>query len=409
MKVRKPYLFILIGWLIFSPIANAASPKITVKTLQPSGFLLGVSDIATFAVNGNSILMLDSDTLTATNPVLRALSSDGSEKWRLALDSANQSIATAITVDSTGNVWAVGASSIQGNATLATPESATAQPLMPDPFQLDLQLPLRADLTVLTIWQVSSTGVLLQKFTKDLNFALLPTSLSVSGTQVGVIGTLAHATGQSSIYIKCLTTGTCSSALSIGKSDAELTNLLQRSDGSALILGSSSSSILKEKINGKRDAFAISLSKSSVIIQVLRSSNKASFRSWSSATENLYFGGSAVLGKKSEAVMTKFDVKLQPQWTQRFLSGGSALVLSIDGKKYLSAFTSTAAIPQLANWKPKSPQLLVLQNDLKGIMQGGYALKGANQGRYFGYSPDLGAIVIANVGDRLAIFPSISR
>ena len=409
MKARRLLLSLLLLALIAPPIADAAPKKIAVKVLLPSGTVNGVSALASFAISGNSILILDSDTESATNPVLRAFASDGSEKWKLSIESGSGSYASAIAADVIGNIWVVGASGVAPAPAVVPSESNTVKALQTDPFQLDPQSPLRPDLTQLTLWQVSNSGALIQKFTKDFSSALLPTGISISGSQIGVIGITASATTNSSFFINCTTSGTFSNQVSIGKSDAVLDNLLQKSDGSALLLGSSSSSIQKEKLIGKRDAFVISLSKSGSILQVLRSSNKLSTRTWQSATTSLFLGGNAILGKKSEAVMTKFDSKFQPLWTQRFPASSSALVVAPESKRYFSAFTSTAAIAALSNWKPISGQVVILNNDLKGIVQGGYAPKGAINSRFFGFTPELGVILIADVGDHLAFFPSISR
>jgi hypothetical protein len=409
MKARRLFLSVLLLAFIATPIADAAPKKIAVKVLLPSGTVNGVSSLASFAISGNLILILDSDTESVTNPVLRAFASDGSKKWELSIDSGNGSFASAIAADAIGNIWVAGASGVTPTPALVSLESNTVKALQTDPFLLDPESPLRPDLTQLTLWQVSNSGAVIQKFTKDFTSALLPTGISISGGQIGVIGIMATATTNLSFYINCSTTGAFSNQVAIGKSDAEIDKVLQKSDGSALLLGSSTSSIQKEKLIGKRDAFAISLSKSGSILQVLRSSNKLSMRTWQSATTSLFLGGSATLGKKREAVMTKFDNKFKPLWTQRFPAIGGAIVVAPDSKRNFSAFTSTAAIAQLGNWKPISGQVVILNNDLKGIVQGGYAPKGAINSRFFGFTPELGVILIADVGDHLAFFPSISR
>jgi len=79
MKARRLLISVFLLALIAPPIADAAPKKIAVKVLLPSGTVNGVSALASFAISGNSILILDSDTESATNPVLRAFASDGSE------------------------------------------------------------------------------------------------------------------------------------------------------------------------------------------------------------------------------------------------------------------------------------------------------------------------------------------
>lgn len=172
--MRKIVLGIAFTVLVISPV-NAATKvpvlPIALSTLTPAItasatggdqvsqllasstnlFLLGTIESPTFP-------LVSSAPLGGSDGFITALSTQGAKLWDLRLGTAGDDVATAGCIDLLGNIWVAGASAISGAGTTPAP-----------------------GLNRLTVWEISSTGILINTFTKDLPNVDIPTSIALKG------------------------------------------------------------------------------------------------------------------------------------------------------------------------------------------------------------------------------------
>ena len=189
--MKKIVVSLLSLSLIFYTQGATAAPKpITVKAMVALNLAAPVTVDTKMFVVGSSIVLLNDSSV-------RAIGSDGIEKWRLALTQGVASIATAMAADSTGNIWIAGSSAVAPVVTASS--TPTAVPINPDNVVVDPKVPMRADLTVATIWKVSNTGALVATYTAEPLTALLINSIAVNAKGITLGGVRATDTGNSGV------------------------------------------------------------------------------------------------------------------------------------------------------------------------------------------------------------------
>ena len=96
----------VIASLLFSPIAQAAPKKISVKPLQLLTSVGTPDEVSGVVASGSSLIVFGSK---ASQAYARAVDTAGKELWNLSLDQSPVSIATAAAVDQAGDIWIAGA------------------------------------------------------------------------------------------------------------------------------------------------------------------------------------------------------------------------------------------------------------------------------------------------------------
>ena len=126
---------------------------------SPAGFfLLGTVESTTFPLVVGTPIGGSDGFITALNP-------QGTKLWDLRLGTAGDDVATAGYVDSSGDIWVTGSSAVLIAGSASAPE-----------------------LNRLTVWEVSSTGTLLNTFSKDLANVDIPTSIAPKGVNYLIQG-----------------------------------------------------------------------------------------------------------------------------------------------------------------------------------------------------------------------------
>ena len=129
----------------------------TLLTAPSAIYLVGTAET-------NTSQLLTSAPLGGSDGYVIALNSNGTHNWDLRLGTSGDDIASTGYVDTTGNIWVAGASAV---ATSAAPA---------------------AGLNRLTVWEISSAGLLLNTFTKDLTDVDIATSITLKGTNFVIQG-----------------------------------------------------------------------------------------------------------------------------------------------------------------------------------------------------------------------------
>ena len=406
----------------------AQTPMTLVKTLSPSEQTTGM------LVRGRIIYLIGTVTgVVSTDGFIQALDSTGTVLWSLPLDNGANEIATAATFDSSGNIWVVGsaqrpqpspsptltpsltptptptASATPTPTTSATPSaSATPTVLNPDGVIVEPSIPMRPELTYLSLWKVSSRGALLGSYMYDMKSAFLVRGAAVVNNALAVVGLIPTSSGHAGLLMRSDLNGNFTKPILIGKTDTELNAVVKRRDGSLVLLGSSSEKIAKQSRKGNKDGIVVVVTPLGKISSLVRSSNISSTRSWQSGTNSFFLGGDSIGKAKSEAVVTKFGSTLLPSWTMRFASLGPAIVA--DGPtSHFFALSTVGAVAGVRGWKPSKPSVLVLGLDPKGVLKGAYGASAMTTPLAVGYSRDLGLVVLGRGSAGVSVFHAVPR
>ena len=384
--------------LIFSAqSSNAATKLIVAKEMVALNLAAPVSADTKMLVVGSSIVLLNESSV-------RAIGADGVEKWRLALSQGEASIATAMSADSAGNIWIAGSSA---NARVVTPSAApTVAPINPDNVIVDPKVPVRADLTIATVWKVSNAGALLSTLSFDNSSPLLINSIALNAKGFSLGGVNATDTGNSGVIINSDLDGKFAKPIYLGLGDTTIDVVIRGTDSTVYAIGNSTETLAGKKIAGYRDGIIAKYASTGKLIALVRSSASKAKREWSSATNSLFLTGSVQTGNKFESALTKFATNLSPAWTFRFASSGATFGAIGPSGSHFAAFASTSVIKGVSNWKPSKATTLLLTFDSKGaIIDANYATGSATGVPIaLGYSKDLGVVLMSSSQTAVSIF-----
>lgn len=404
---------LLVAFPLFAQGATKSitqTPMIAITTGPLSDQSVGM------VVRGKVIYLFGAVTgVATTDGFIQALDASGKVQWSLPLDNGSNEIATAATFDSSGNIWIAGSAqtpqpslSPVASPTPSDTLTATSTVLNPDGVTADPAVPMRKDLTSFVLWKVSPAGVLLGTYSSELGAPFLIRSAAFANNAINVVGIISTSSGHAGMLVKSDLNGTFSKPFFVGKSDTELNALAKRSDGSLLLLGSSSETIAKQKRKGTKDGILVVVSPTGKVSSFIRSSNISSVRSWQSTTNSFFLGGDANTARKKEAVVTKFSSKLTPTWTTRFSSTSPAMTVD-SSNSHLLAFSSIGAIAGLKGWKPSKASLLLVSLDAKGGLKGAYGALQIAVPMAIGYSRELGIVVLGRGQRGVSIFHVLPR
>ena len=329
----------------------------------------------------------------------KAVDSNGNELWKLQLDQSQASMASAAVVDSAGDIW------IAGVTPVAAAVSATPSPVINTDNAVMPPITFIGDLKTLTIWKVSSTGTLAATYTSPASNVILPTSITLNGSGLAIVGSMAGEKLNAGFIIFMNSSGLFSKTLQIGLASTTIESVTRNTDKTFTLVGSSGETIAGRKLAGLIDGVIIKVSKSLRITSVVRSSISKGKRIWNTTTPSLLLGGEVVVRNKSEVAVTKFSSRYVPTWTHRFPGAGPAFTT---GSTQL-LFLSNGAIRELV-WNPKTPTALLITFNSKGVISaadsapvGQRLLVGSLE------SKDLGPVVVTSSADLVSIFVRNTR
>lgn len=380
--------------LVATPTASAAPKKIEVKALKLVATISSKDDVAGFVLSARSVILFG----TAMNrSFARAVDSNAQELWRIALEPNSPSIATTGAVDSAGNIWIAGSTSLLRSTVAPTP---TSSPLNPDGV-VNIPNSFNPALDAVALWKIpvgTTTAIL---YSAAQSAPVLITGIALDKNGVSLVGLIQSIKGSSGFVINSNTSGEFSKPLLIGTSSTTLDAVVRHDDATLTVVGASGESLGGKKTVGTVDGVIIKISKSNTIQSVVRSSAPKAQRNWSSASPKLLLGGDVITGAKIESAVTKFSSSYTPLWTYRFSSTGPVFTL---GSTY-ALFLSTAAITQLSITAPQKPAPILLAFDAKGLITKAFSTS-VEVRNIIGLSTnkELGIICMTSNSDSLSIF-----
>ncbi len=310
--------------LIAAPVAPLAVVKMIPADQDIAGMLVGDSAIYLF---GN----------TPTGGYVTALNKDGSQKWLHSFSDLRAFTISAGALDANGNIWLAGASA----APIAIAGAASPSPTAanPDGVVIGDEGAIRPDLNNLTLWKVSSGGTGAGRYELPLTAPVLPTSLSANKSGISIVAWQSAG----SLFVAADLSGKFGKPLRVGKTTTTLDKVVRNSDGSSILLGSSTELFLGNKAIGARDGVIIKVDATPKIVQSVRSGEKGATRNWSSATSSLLLGGYLKSKTTSLATITKFGTTLKPTWSVRYKATSSAVVAIGSSTTSYAAYENSGA------------------------------------------------------------------
>ena len=172
-----------------------------------------------------------------------------------------------------------------------------------------------------------------------LTAPILPTSLSANKSGISLVAWQSAG----SLFVAADLSGKFGKPLRVGKTTTTLDKVVRNSDGSSILLGSSTELFLGNKAIGARDGVIIKVDATPKIVQSVRSGEKGATRNWSSATSSLLLGGYLKSKTTSLATITKFGTTLKPTWSVRYKATSSAVVAIGSSTTSYAAYENSGA------------------------------------------------------------------
>ena len=291
-------------------------------------------DIAGILVGDSAIYLYGN---TPTGGYVTALNKDGSQKWQHSFTDSLAFTISAGAFDASGNIWLAGASA----PPIAMPSVAGPSPtaINPDGVVIGAEGAMRPDLTDLTLWKVSTTGEGAGKYQLPLSQPVLPTSISINKSGISIVAWQSAG----SLFLSSDLSGKFGKPLRVGKTTTTLDKVIRNSDGTSVLLGSSTELFLANKAIGVRDGIIVKVDSAPKIVQSVRSGEKGATRNWASATSSLLLGGYLKSNTSSLATVTKFAVNLKPAWTSRFKATSNAAVANGAAGTFYAAYENNGS------------------------------------------------------------------
>ena len=376
--MKKSFLIVLLIFLLQPLPATAAVMKSTkpiielpyLKADEVSDIsLTPVSIVLTGTTESASSTWISGSLGGLSDGFVVSYSSLGAPLWNLRLGSSANEIATSTVIDIDGSIWVAGA----GTAiTTPTPSTTQGKALNPDNVVLDPLQPSNTPLNRIKLWQVSSTGNLLNTFEVVSENIIHPKKLLISGPNLIIVGDIYEKSAVKGFYITATKTGVFAPIIKYGIKSTQINSALSSSDGSIIAVGSSGDLLLKTKPISKIDAVTLKISATGLLQQAARATLKTTTRTWSSIDSGLLQGGKVSYSNKTESAITKFSALNKPVWNVRYLSKSTALVTS--GKNSWATFISSGLIKGVPTWKPKVATPVLLELGKKGEVITSYTL-----------------------------------
>ena len=315
--------------------------------------LTPVSIIISGTTESPSSAWINGSLAGARDGFIASYSSLGAPLWNVRLGNTANEIATSLAIDLDGSIWVAGASSALSTP---NPTAPPAKALNPDNVTLDPTVPISTPLNRIKIWQISSTGNLLNTFEYVGENIIYPKKILVTETNLIILGNIYDKSSVAAFYLSASKAGVFAPITKFGLKSTQINSAISNKDGSITAVGSSGELLLKVKPLSKVDAVTLKISSSGVLQQVARATLKSTTRSWASIDAGLLQGGRVNYSNKTEAAITKFSALGKPVWNVRYLAKSSALVAN--GSTSWATYTSSGVIKGVPAWKPKySPSL----------------------------------------------------
>ena len=362
------------------------------KADQISSVLLTpISIIITGTTESPSSSWINGALAGVSDGFIASYSSLGAPLWNIRLGSNANEIATSAAIDIDGSIWIAGATSA-----LVSPNPTAIPPkvLNPDNVILDPTAAVSTPLNRIKIWQISSSGNLLNSFEYIGENIINPKKLLVTDSNLIILGSIYDKSSVAGFYLSASKSGVFTPIIKFGSKSTQINSAISNKDGSITAVGSSGELLLKVKPLSKVDAVTLKISSAGVLQQVARATLKTTSRSWSSIDAGLLQGGRVTYSNKTEAAITKFSALGKPVWNVRYSAKSSALVANSSNS--WATYISSGAIKGVPAWKPKTPAPVLIEFGKKGEVISSHTLSAPAVA--IAANNEIGTVVITDSG-----------
>ena len=362
------------------------------KADQISSVLLTpISIIITGTTESPSSSWINGALSGVSDGFIASYSALGAPLWNTRLGSNANEIATSAAIDLDGSIWIAGATSA-----LVSPNPTAIPPkvLNPDNVILDPTAAVSTPLNRIKIWQISSSGNLLNSFEYIGENIINPKKLLVTDTNLIILGSIYDKSSVAGFYLSASKSGVFTPIIKFGSKSTQINSAISNKDGSITAVGSSGELLLKVKPLSKVDAVTLKISSAGVLQQVARATLKTTSRSWSSIDAGLLQGGRVTYSNKTEAAITKFSALGKPVWNVRYSAKSPALVAN--GSNSWATYISSGAIKGVPAWKPKAPTPVLIEFGKKGEVISSHTLSAPAVA--IAANNEIGTVVITDSG-----------
>ena len=362
------------------------------KADQISSVLLTpISIIITGTTESPSSSWINGALAGVSDGFIASYSSLGAPLWNIRIGSNANEIATSAAIDIDGSIWIAGATSA-----LVSPNPTAIPPkvLNPDNVILDPTAAVSTPLNRIKIWQISSSGNLLNSFEYIGENIINPKKLLVTDTNLIILGSIYDKSSVAGFYLSASKSGVFTPIIKFGSKSTQINSAISNKDGSITAVGSSGELLLKVKPLSKVDAVTLKISSAGVLQQVARATLKTTSRSWSSIDAGLLQGGRVTYSNKTEAAITKFSALGKPVWNVRYSAKSSALVANSSNS--WATYISSGAIKGVPAWKPKTPAPVLIEFGKKGEVISSHTLSAPAVA--IAANNEIGTVVITDSG-----------
>ena len=274
----KKLFLIVIASLVVSLPANAAPLKqISVKSLTPLTTIGSVAEVSGVLIRGSEIVIFGSRD---EKSYVRAIDQTGKELWSSELGPELNSIATAGTVDVSGNIWIAG--SVSETVVAPTPVE-TLNPINPDGVSVSTS-GKDIEFNTVAVWKIPVGISTPETFLNQQESAVLVNSIIADSSGTSLVGVIATERGNAGFLMNTDTAGAFSDLVRIGSQATQLNSVLKGRDGVKTLFGSSGEVLGGKKLLGITDGIIMALNSKNEVTKVVRSSESKANRSWNTAS-----------------------------------------------------------------------------------------------------------------------------
>ncbi len=401
----KPRFLIFLAIISLFP-STVQAATISVVSKQPTFTIeLGASDlISDITLSKSEIVvagtirsdsqqsLLTGIALGGNDGFVASFSPSGELKWNTRLGTNYDDVATSLITASDGTYWVLTAS--EGLLAIA-PSEIPADTLNIDSITTKIEDSRSLGLVVISLWNISHMGEILNSYTFRNQEAIYPRQLLLTTKYIFIVGDVAFNYGRKGFLLPFSLSGEFGRFVSYGDISTSLRDLSIKKDGTLNLVGRSGDGLGNTKVAGEEDGVIINVSATGKIKKIVRSSLPKTKRSWESAPVSLLLGGFARTSTLSQATITKFDTSEKPIWNLRISSPSPALTVGAD-----AILLSDSQIPGLPNWKPKKPTALLLTFSAKGVITAGSSLQGFLPPLMISANKELGRVILGRAATK---------
>ena len=220
--MKRAFLVIFIVFSLPISTADAAVMKSTKSVIDLP--YIKSDEISDTALTPNNIILTgttESPNSSWINGPLGGLSDafiasyspSGSQIWNLRLGSITNEIATSLLVDVDGSIWIVGAGT---SIITPTPAATVGNVLNPDNVAIEALQSRNSPLNRIKLWQVSSSGSLLNAFEYISEDIINPKKILSTGNNLIIIGDCYEKSTVKGFYLSVTKTGVFSPIIKYG-------------------------------------------------------------------------------------------------------------------------------------------------------------------------------------------------